>query len=72
MTDLCCMSFTGRGKTSSEILVAGCQDTMFVIDVSKGEIVKAVCCQDPAPWSPENPRGHDGLLMAMACLSNIF
>jgi len=40
MTDLYCMSFTSRG--ASEILVAGCQDTMFVIDVNKGETTKEV------------------------------
>lgn len=40
MRDLRCMSFTS--KATSEILVAGLQDTMFVIDVNKGEIVKRV------------------------------
>jgi hypothetical protein len=40
MTNLQCMSFTS--KSNGEILVAGCQDTMFVIDVNKGEIVKQV------------------------------
>ncbi|KAK3381583.1 ubiquitin carboxyl-terminal hydrolase-domain-containing protein [Podospora didyma] len=40
MKDLHCMSYTSRG--ASEILVAGWQDTMFVIDVLKGEIVKQV------------------------------
>ncbi|KAK4199754.1 putative PAB-dependent poly(A)-specific ribonuclease subunit PAN2 [Triangularia verruculosa] len=43
MTDLRCMSFTSKG--ASEILVAGWQDTMFVIDVVKGEVTKQV----PAP-----------------------
>ncbi|KAF3761547.1 PAB-dependent poly(A)-specific ribonuclease subunit pan2 [Cryphonectria parasitica EP155] len=38
MRDLRCMSFTS--KATSEILVAGVQDTMFVIDTNKGEIVK--------------------------------
>lgn len=38
MTDLYCMSFTSKG--TSEILVAGAQDTMFVVDVNKGEILK--------------------------------
>lgn len=45
MRDLRCMSFTS--KATSEILVAGVQDTMFVIDTNKGEIVKRVgapCC----------------------------
>lgn len=41
------MSFTS--KATSEILVAGVQDTMFVIDTNKGEIVKRVgsppCCR---------------------------
>ena len=40
MKDLQCMSFTSKG--ASEIIVAGFQDTMFVIDVVKGEIVKQV------------------------------
>lgn len=34
------MSFTSKG--TSEILVAGAQDAMFVIDVNKGEVVKQV------------------------------
>jgi len=34
------MSFTSRGTV--EILVAGEQDTMFVIDTNKGEIIKQV------------------------------
>ncbi|KAK3349906.1 ubiquitin carboxyl-terminal hydrolase-domain-containing protein [Lasiosphaeria hispida] len=40
MKDLHCMSFTSKGAT--EILVAGWQDTMFIIDVNKGEIVKQI------------------------------
>lgn len=44
MKDLQCMSFTSKG--ASEIIVAGWQDTMFVIDVVKGEIVKHV----GSPW----------------------
>lgn len=40
MRDLQCMSFTSKG--ASEIVVAGFQNTMFVIDVIKGEIVKQV------------------------------
>ena len=34
------MSFTSKG--ASEIVVAGWQDTMLVIDVIKGEVVKQV------------------------------
>lgn len=34
------MSFTSKSQT--EILVAGYQDKMFVIDVNKGEITKEV------------------------------
>lgn len=34
------MSFTSRG--TSEILVAGLQNVMFVIEVNRGEIVKQV------------------------------
>lgn len=40
MKDLQCMSFTSKG--ANEIIVAGWQDTMLVIDVIKGEIVKQV------------------------------
>lgn len=40
MKDLHCMAFTSKG--TSEILVAGSQDAMFVIDVNKGEVVKQV------------------------------
>jgi len=41
MKDLRCMSFTSRG--TAEIVVAGLQDTMLVIDLHKGEVVKQVC-----------------------------
>ncbi|KAH7319699.1 ubiquitin carboxyl-terminal hydrolase-domain-containing protein [Stachybotrys elegans] len=40
MKDLRCMSFTSKG--TAEIIVAGLQDVMLVIDVSKGEVVKEV------------------------------
>ncbi|KAH7375292.1 PAB-dependent poly(A)-specific ribonuclease subunit PAN2 [Plectosphaerella cucumerina] len=40
MKDMRCMSFTS--KTQNEILVAGFQDKMFVIDVNKGEITKEI------------------------------
>ncbi|KAF9875948.1 pab-dependent poly -specific ribonuclease subunit [Colletotrichum karsti] len=40
MKDLRCMSFTSKG--TSEILAAGFQDTMFVIDLARGEVVKQV------------------------------
>ncbi len=40
MKDLQCMAFTSKG--ASEIIVAGWQDTMLIIDVLKGEIVKQV------------------------------
>lgn len=45
MQDMRCMSFTSRGTT--EILVAGMQDTMFVIDLNKREITKRVCLEGP-------------------------
>jgi PAB-dependent poly(A)-specific ribonuclease subunit 2 len=48
MKDLYCMSFTSRG--TSEILVAGYQDSMFVIDLNKGEITKQV-------WTGTTPAG---------------
>ncbi|PNH75216.1 hypothetical protein VD0001_g2371 [Verticillium dahliae] len=38
--DLRCMNFTSKGQ--AEILVAGFQDKMFVIDVNKGEITKEI------------------------------
>lgn len=34
------MSFTSKG--TNEIIVAGLQDHMFVVDVNKGEVVKRV------------------------------
>ncbi|KAK5995204.1 PAN2-PAN3 deadenylation complex catalytic subunit PAN2 [Cladobotryum mycophilum] len=40
MKDLRCMSFTSKG--TAEILAAGLQDTMFVIDLARGEVVKQV------------------------------
>ncbi|KAF2837605.1 PAB-dependent poly(A)-specific ribonuclease subunit PAN2 [Patellaria atrata CBS 101060] len=42
--DLRCISFTAKG--SSEILVAGCQDTMFRVDVEKGVIVETLPAED--------------------------
>lgn len=38
--DLKCMNFTSKG--TREILVAGCQDNMFKIDVEKGTITDSV------------------------------
>lgn len=40
MKDLQCMNFTSRG--TSEIVVAGRLNTMFIIDVNKGEVIKQV------------------------------
>lgn len=40
MTDLRCMSFTSKG--TSEIVVAGLQNSMLVIDLAKGDVVKQV------------------------------
>ena len=40
MKDLRCMSFTSKG--TNEIIIAGLQDQMFVIDINKGEIIKEV------------------------------
>lgn len=40
MDDLRCMSFTSKG--TAEIIVAGLQDTMLVIDLIKGDVVKQV------------------------------
>lgn len=44
MDDLRCMSFTSKG--TAEIIVAGLQDTMLVIDLIKGDVVKQVS-RDP-------------------------
>lgn len=38
--DLQCMSFTSKGP--SELVVAGCQETMFKIDVETGSITQTV------------------------------
>ena len=38
--DLRCMSFASKGN--QEILVAGCQDVMFKINVEKGIVAQAV------------------------------
>ncbi|KAK2592263.1 poly(A)-specific ribonuclease [Conoideocrella luteorostrata] len=43
MIDLRCMSFTSKG--TAEIIVAGLQDTMLVIDLNKGEVVKQVATE---------------------------
>lgn len=40
MQELRCMSFTSKG--TAEILVAGEQDKMLVIDTNKGEVTKQV------------------------------
>ncbi|CEJ90977.1 Putative Exonuclease-like protein [[Torrubiella] hemipterigena] len=40
MKKLRCMSFTSKG--TAEIIVAGLQDTMLVVDLIKGEVVKQV------------------------------
>jgi len=41
MKDLRCMAFTSKGV--HEVLVAGCQETMYKIDVDKGVITSTVC-----------------------------
>jgi PAB-dependent poly(A)-specific ribonuclease subunit 2 len=40
MKELRCMSFTSKG--TAEIIAAGLQETMLVIDLNKGEVVKQV------------------------------
>lgn len=40
MTNLRCMSFLG--KDSPEILVAGIQNTMYKIDVERGQVIQEV------------------------------
>jgi PAB-dependent poly(A)-specific ribonuclease subunit 2 len=39
--DLYCMSYTSKGM--HEIIVAGAQDSMFKIDVEKGQITEMAC-----------------------------
>ena len=39
------MNFTSKG--TREILVAGCQDQMFKVDVEKGTITDTVSTSDP-------------------------
>ncbi|KJK89822.1 hypothetical protein H633G_06322 [Metarhizium anisopliae BRIP 53284] len=43
MKELRCMSFTSKG--TAEIIVAGLQDTMLVIDLNKGEVVKQIATE---------------------------
>lgn len=50
MTDLRCMTYTSKG--TSEILVAGLQNSMFTIDVDKGRITKEV--RLPCPMETED------------------
>lgn len=58
------MSFTS--KATSEILVAGYQNTMLVIDTNKGEIVKRVC----VPWPPSSDAyGLSGAHPLTLCVS---
>lgn len=40
MVELRCMSFLG--KDTSTIVVAGCQNVMYKVDVSSGQIVQQV------------------------------
>ena len=40
MKELQCMSFTSKG--AAEIIAAGLQNTMLVVDINKGEVVKQV------------------------------
>ena len=49
MANLRCMSFLG--KDSSEILVAGCQSTMYKIDVEKGIVLQEVGLQSFSEFS---------------------
>jgi len=58
--DLQCMSFTSKG--THEVLVAGCQDSMFKIDVENGTISETVSSTDylvlevADTWSDSNSR----------------
>ena len=40
MVDLRCMSYTSKGN--SELVVAGLQDSMFIVDVERGVIIDKV------------------------------
>lgn len=46
MKDLRCMSFTSKG--TGEIIAAGLQNTMLVVDLNKGEVTEQVAC----PFDP--------------------
>lgn len=51
MKDLRCMSFTSKGTV--EIILAGLQDDMLVVDLIKGDVVKQV--RLPTPWCLSYP-----------------
>jgi len=50
MNEMRCMSFTSKG--TSEVLVAGMQDKMFVVDLVKGEVTKQVRPSVPPSCQP--------------------
>ena len=56
MVDLRCMSFTSKG--TSEILAAGLQDSMFVIDLAKGQVVKQVRIHECDTFASDAPAQH--------------
>ncbi|KAL1899785.1 poly(A)-specific ribonuclease [Sporothrix stenoceras] len=54
MTDLCCMSFTS--SSNSEVLVAGRQHTMLVVDLKEGEVVRQIECSEHYTLMKRNSR----------------
>jgi hypothetical protein len=53
MKDLKCMSFTSKG--TAEVILAGLQDVMLVVDLNKGEVTKQVGCERLAESTPAHP-----------------
>lgn len=54
MVDLCCMSFTSAAAT--EVLVAGRQNTMFVVDLKEGETVRQLETENHYTMMKRNSR----------------
>ncbi|CAK7564319.1 MAG: poly(A)-specific ribonuclease [Sporothrix epigloea] len=54
MTDLCCMSFTSSANT--EVLVAGRQTSMFVVDLREGDVVRHLDAKENYTLMKRNSR----------------
>ncbi|EMC99672.1 hypothetical protein BAUCODRAFT_119247 [Baudoinia panamericana UAMH 10762] len=51
MVDLRCMSFTGRASRDDEIVVAGCQQQLYRIDVEKGLVIETLSPVAAIPYT---------------------